>query len=311
MPARARVLQNENIDAVCRYDISVIIPVLNGEATLAGQLTALARQSYDGPWELIIADNGSDDRSVSIAADWRSRIPSLVIVDASRKPGPAAARNAGARVARAGRLAFCDCDDVASPTWLTACVAASSDHPFVAGALDHFALDPRAPPWKRMVLSRPPVVPGGRPFADAANLVVWTAAFDAVGGFCEAMLHGSEDIDLSWRLEAAGYELHFEPAAVMAKRPRSSYREVWRQSVAWGAADVDLRRRHRDTPRRASAGSMLGFGHGVLGDPRLRDPRLLLEAMRPRHRRSWVAAAARSWGQVRASILSSPGRRLQ
>jgi hypothetical protein len=48
MPARARVLQNENIDAVCRYDISVIIPVLNGEATLAGQLTALARQSYDG-----------------------------------------------------------------------------------------------------------------------------------------------------------------------------------------------------------------------------------------------------------------------
>jgi GT2 family glycosyltransferase len=294
--------------ALSQCDISVIVPLLNAEATLAEQLEALARQSYDGPWELIVADNGSNDGSVRLATAWRCRVPRLVVVDASERPGRAAACNAGASVAHADRFAFCDGDDVASDNWLAACVAASREYPFVAGALDHYALNPSAPPWKRMSLSRPPVLPGGKAFADGANMVVWRAAFEAVGGFCEEMRRGAEDVDLSWRLEAAGYELHFEPAAVIAKRARSSYREVWRQSAAWGAADVELRKRHRHA-RCVATEAPIAFTRGVLADRRLRDRRLVLALARPRHRRSWVAATARVWGQLKASTLTRMSRR--
>jgi glycosyltransferase involved in cell wall biosynthesis len=46
--------------------LSVIIPCLNGAATIATQLAALARQQWDQPWEIVVADNGSTDESAGI-----------------------------------------------------------------------------------------------------------------------------------------------------------------------------------------------------------------------------------------------------
>src|SRR5207244_3518041 len=90
--------------------ISVIVPVYNAMPMLAEQLEALSKQTYRGPWELIIADNGSSDGSREIAEAWRSRIPSLRVVDASARRGPATARNVGVEAATGGLLAFCDAD---------------------------------------------------------------------------------------------------------------------------------------------------------------------------------------------------------
>ena len=46
---------------------------------------------------------------------------------------------------------------------------------------------------------------GFLPFALGANLAVRREVFEAVHGFCEELLNGGEDIDLSWRLQLAGY----------------------------------------------------------------------------------------------------------
>ncbi|MGI9184768.1 MAG: glycosyltransferase [Solirubrobacteraceae bacterium] len=281
-------------------NISVILPVLDGEDTLASQLDALANQTYTGPWELIIADNGSSDQSVAVANAWRDRLPRLVVVDASHRAGRAAACNAGARAARADAFAFCDADDVASPQWLEMCVEASRAHHLVAGALDHYTLNPSAPRWKRRVLARPPLMPGWKAFADGANMIVSRAAFEAVGGYSEEWLRAA-DVDLSWRLEAAGYPLYFEPAAVMAKRGRSTYRGIWRQSAAWGVADVELRNRHPRIGRLPGEDAPAGFVCTLLKDARLRDRELLFDLLRPRHHRSWLAASARLWGRLSAS----------
>jgi glycosyltransferase involved in cell wall biosynthesis len=291
---------SESPQGSARVDISVVLPVLNGGETLACQLDALASQTFEGRWELIVADNGSTDRSMSVAAAFRERIPGLVVMDASHRMGRAAACNAGASAASADTIAFCDADDVASRRWLEACFEASRNHSFIAGALDHYALNPSTPPWKRDVLSRPPRMPGWKAFADGANMVVSRLAFDAVGGYCEEMLRAA-DVDLSWRLEAAGYPLHFEATAVMAKRGRSTYCEIWRQSAAWGAAEFELRRRHaehRHAPWELVPGGLM---RTLRTDERLRDRDLLLALAHPRYRRSWVAAAARIWGRLRAS----------
>lgn len=288
--------------------ISVILPVLDGEDTLASQLEALANQTYTGSWELIVADNGSTDRSMAVASAWRDRVPRLVVVDAADRPGRAAACNAGARAACADTFAFCDADDVASPKWLENGVEASRKHDLVAGALDHYTLNPSAPRWKRRVLSRPPVMPGWKPFADGANMIVSRAAFEAVGGYSEELLRAA-DVDLTWRLEAAGYPLYFEPAAVMAKRGRSTYRGIWTQSAAWGVADVELRNRHPRSRRLPGDDAPVGFVRTLLKDPRLRDRELLFDLVRPRHHRSWLAASARLWGRLSALAGSRHGQR--
>src|SRR4051794_40828132 len=98
--------------------LSVIMPCLNAEATLAVQLEALAAQQWSEPWELVIADNGSTDSSLSIARRYEARFPAFRIVDASGLRRPSHAFNVGARAATSDSLACCDADDEVAPGWV-------------------------------------------------------------------------------------------------------------------------------------------------------------------------------------------------
>jgi hypothetical protein len=136
-------------------------------------------------------------------------------------------------------------------------------------------------------------------------MVLARSAFETAGGFDEE-LTSSDDVDLSWRLEAIGYELHFDPTLVVAKRGRSSCLGIWRQSVAWGTADVELHRRHGRFAPPDKAPILLP---SVVRDPRLRDPRVWLALLNPRHFRSWLAASARAWGRTRGFFSARGVRR--
>ena len=61
--------------------ITVVVPARDAEQTIAAQLEALAAQTYEGDWELVVSDSGSTDRTLEIAGDWSARIPSLRVVD--------------------------------------------------------------------------------------------------------------------------------------------------------------------------------------------------------------------------------------
>ena len=225
--------------------ISVIIPVRNMANTLGEQLHALSIQTYGGDWELIVADNGSTDGTTTICREWADRIPTMRLVDASQRRGSSVARNCGAAAARGSVFAFCDADDVVHPEWLEHCAAAAHQHDHIAGALDPFSLNPFAvPKWEAGALSAPPLAMSFKPFAIGANMVVSRRAFMQVGGFCES-LQVSQDVDFSWRVQLAGYPLHFEPGAVVAKRYRRNLRQACRQSMEWGIADVELYRQFR------------------------------------------------------------------
>ncbi len=74
--------------------LSVIIACLNGADTIGAQLDALAaNQQWSEPWEVIFADNGSTDGTVTIVEQYRHKLPKLLIVDASDQPGKAYACN--------------------------------------------------------------------------------------------------------------------------------------------------------------------------------------------------------------------------
>src|SRR6476660_6812079 len=76
--------------------VSVIMPVLDGEAHIAEQLAALAGQTYTGDWELVVSDNGCRDRSMDIVRSFEARLPSVTIADARARRGLNYARNTGA-----------------------------------------------------------------------------------------------------------------------------------------------------------------------------------------------------------------------
>lgn len=198
--------------------LSIIIPCLNGEATLAIQLEALAAQQWSEPWELIISDNGSTDNSVEIAREYKERFPAFRIINASARKCASHARNAGVRAADADRLAFCDADDEVAPGWVASMGDALSRFDVVCGQFrfdkfnePHLA-EQSARAWKDG-LYKGRFLPGG----GAGNLGIKRGVHEAIGGFDECLPHG-EDADYFWRLQLEGFELHYVPEAVVQVR---------------------------------------------------------------------------------------------
>ncbi|MBZ9578732.1 glycosyltransferase [Patescibacteria group bacterium] len=82
--------------------LSIIIPTLNEEKFLPLLLDSIKKQDFGGESEIIVADAGSEDKTIEIAKIYNCKII---------KGGlPAKGRNEGAKVAIGGLLLFLDAD---------------------------------------------------------------------------------------------------------------------------------------------------------------------------------------------------------
>lgn len=227
--------------------VSAVLACRNGEKYLARQLEALANQSCAVGWELVISDNGSTDRTKSIAEEFRSRFPSLVVIDSSARIGPGAARNAGVRVAQGDRIVFCDADDEVAPGWLAAMSEALACHGMVAARLDHESLNE---PWSRPARNPQPGLletdPPFRPYTFAAALGVRRSVHDSIGGFDESFDEAGEDRDYCYRAQLAGTPLVLVPDAIVHYRHRTGAMEMYRQARTYARANVRLYRDYRN-----------------------------------------------------------------
>jgi glycosyltransferase involved in cell wall biosynthesis len=101
--------------------VSIVIPTFNEEAFLPRLLASIRAQDYSD-YEIIVADNGSRDRTRAIAREHGARVV----------PGgiPAVGRNRGASVARGEYILFIDADTVMPEGFLGA-ILARMDKDFV------------------------------------------------------------------------------------------------------------------------------------------------------------------------------------
>jgi GT2 family glycosyltransferase len=277
--------------------LSVVIPALNAEEHLATQLDALAAQTYAGDWELVVADNGSTDRTRDVAEQVRSHVPNLTVVDASARRGSNPARNAGARAAHGEFLLFLDADDEVAPSWLDAMATAAHDAQAVGGAIDRTRFRPRGlpPPIPERTTELQPW-PGFFAYPMGANCGIRAERFRELGGFDETYTRGGDETELFWRLQLAGYPVRFVPDAVVFYRERTTIRELWRQYFFYGKQDPHLFRDFRAAgmPARSVGSTLRAWSH--------------LAALAPRYlrtaegRRQWVRSTARRAGRIVGSV---------
>ena len=225
--------------------LSVIIPTRNRADLLREQLAALAEQEWEGEWEVLVADNGSTDGATrALVEEFRELLPGIRFVDASRRRGPAHARNVAAAAARGESLVFVDDDDVVQPGWLAAMAAALEEHQFIACARDDTLLNPphvqraRGNP-QRDALRRawyPPYLP----YAGGCGLAVSRELFDRVRGFDES-LPVTQDNDFCFKVQVeTRTRLHFVPDATIAIRCRTGRRSNFLQQFRWARYHVLL-----------------------------------------------------------------------
>jgi glycosyltransferase involved in cell wall biosynthesis len=228
-------------------EVSVVIPFRNAAPYIRDQLEALAQQDFDGAWELVLVDNGSEDESRQIAESFRGRL-GLRIVDARERAGAAWATNQGVRHASGQKLIFIDADDEVAPGYLAAMAKGLERHDFIVSAFDHEALNP---PWLRSAHGRFARDPqnalsdhfGVLPSA-GGSVGITRAAFEAAGGFPDEFPR-MYDIAMSWNVQFAGTKLHYVPDAIYRVRYRSTLLELYRQGLAGSSCAPLLYKRYR------------------------------------------------------------------
>ncbi len=232
---------------------SVVIPCRNAEATIERQLAALARQDLEAPFEVVVADNGSTDRSAELARAWADRIPGLTVVAAS-PAGINVARNAGVRGSSGDFLAFCDADDEADPSWLREIsVAFEGDADLVGGSLDWSRLNPGFVEARGRLQAALPDSLGFLPWAEGSNFAMRRALWDALGGFDESYIHGGDEVEFAWRAQLAGFRIESVPTAIMHYAARPVARATFKQSLGFGRSHVRLYRQFRSKGMPASS----------------------------------------------------------
>jgi rSAM/selenodomain-associated transferase 2 len=176
--------------------ISVIIPTLNAEASLAQTLGALVPAALDGlVREVIVVDGGSSDGTLQIADDAGATM-------VTREGGRGCQLMAGAQRARSPWLLFLHADTVLEPGWEREAVAMmeaidTGKRPPSAAAF-RFALDdsgvrPRI--LERLVALRWALF--RLPYGDQ-GLLIPRQLYEGIGGYRPYAL--MEDVDIARRL---------------------------------------------------------------------------------------------------------------
>ncbi|VAW42774.1 Glycosyl transferase, family 2? [hydrothermal vent metagenome] len=192
--------------------ISVIIPVHNGGQLFDRCLTALQQTHYDS-WECIVVEDGSSDNSVEIAYGHGVRLLSGM----KQRLGPAQARNIGAQVAQGEILFFVDADVLVQPGTVGHVAATMRADPDLAACFGSYDDQPSATNFLSQYRNLLHHFVHQQGKIDASTF--WSGCgairrelFLAMGGFNEQLYKrpSIEDIELGYRLQAAGHRVQLE-----------------------------------------------------------------------------------------------------
>ena len=228
-----------------RPKVSVVVCAYNAAETLDECLTSLERLTYPD-FEVIVVNDGSRDGTGAIARQH----PSCRVIDLEHA-GLSAARNAGLAAATGDIVAYTDADVRVDPDWLTYLVQPFANADVVAAG--GLSLPPLDSPWVAHCVARAPGGPTHVLLDDrtaehvpGCNLAVRRDALRAIGGFNPIYLRAGDDVDVCWRLQAAGGRIEFVPAALVWHHHRASVRAYWRQQVGYGEGQSWLVPHHRE-----------------------------------------------------------------
>jgi cellulose synthase/poly-beta-1,6-N-acetylglucosamine synthase-like glycosyltransferase len=205
--------------------ISFVIPAHN-EAALLGDTLRILRASADElgePFEIIVVDDASTDATAEIARKAGATVETI------DRRQIAAARNAGAKLARGEILVFVDADTHVPVKTLHQAMAALRGGAIGGGSRFRFLSGPR---WAHVLGQGTVLMMRTLSWAAGCFLYVRRDAFDTAGGFDER-LYATEELALSRLLKRRGRMVIVSEPVLTSGRKAHLYTpgEMWR--VIW------------------------------------------------------------------------------
>ncbi len=234
-------------------EVTVVVPVHDDAPRLARLLDVLP----DGLAVVVVDDASADPDALARVVAARAERLDVRLLHHATNRGPGAARNTGLAAVGTPYVVFCDADVRPVDGWLERLLAHFAD-PALALVAPRVLGEPTAPGERPTWLWRyeqarssldlgrvaAAVRPGGTvSYVPSACLAGRTASL--AGGFAEA-LRVAEDVDLVWRLTAAGWRVRYDPEAVVRHDHRTAWGPWLRRKAYYGTGAAELARRHGD-----------------------------------------------------------------
>lgn len=194
--------------------LSFVVPAHNEEHELPASLRALraAADASGKTYELIVVDDASTDATADIARQFGARVVTV------HRRQIAAARNAGARVARGEILFFVDADTRIAPDHVILGLRALATG--CSGGSARVLPDREMPFWANVFLQLFSAIYFTAGLGAGAFIFARRESFEAAGGFDEQYFAG-EEVYLSRALKKLGrFKILREPIVTSARKVR-------------------------------------------------------------------------------------------
>jgi glycosyltransferase involved in cell wall biosynthesis len=229
--------------------ISVVVTVRNEEKRIGNLLDSLVVQ--EGPFEVVIVDAYSEDRTVEIVKSYAAKYDSihLFLKGGTRGVG----RNYGVRRAQGELVAFVDGDCIANPFWLKEIreTYSTGDVDIVAGKTITLGYAPFAE------LDRVELLKSGYDVTfPSCNLAYRTTLFGDIRGF-DPQFMTAEDIDLNYRAVASGARMSYNESAIIYAMARDTFMGFFKQAFWNGFGRKQLTLKHGPLWQRYSFRKMI------------------------------------------------------
>ncbi|HEY8558967.1 MAG TPA: glycosyltransferase [Pyrinomonadaceae bacterium] len=202
--------------------ISVVIPTHNRADALELTLAHLSGQDFSGKWEAIVVNNNCTDNTDEVVKSFKEKFPVPLHLIHESVPGPAAARNAGARKAEGEVIVFIDNDILVRGDFIERHYNRIQENPgcwFVGQVIN-------LPEQESTVFGRYrkhlfPEVPADNGLKKIEGITGQTTSmrredFDKLGGFDENFhVASGEDHELALRAQESGTIIYFDPGIIV------------------------------------------------------------------------------------------------
>ena len=233
--------------------VSVLIPCFN-EGPHAEETVMQALQLDYPEFEVIAINDGSRDDTGAILDALVPANPRLRVIHLAQNQGKAMALQAGAMLAR-NRLLICiDGDALIDPHCAHWFVRHFVDDPAVAAVTGNPRIRNRSTLIGRVQVGEFSSIVGmikraqrlfGALFTVSGVITAFRrSAVRQVGYWSPDML--TEDIDITWKLQRAGWEVRYEPHALVWILMPETLRGLWKQRLRWATGGAQVLRKNID-----------------------------------------------------------------
>lgn len=186
--------------------VSIVIKTLNEEKRIAATIESALAGLRGVQGEVVIADSGSSDRTIAIAAGYPVVIAQIV---PPARPSCGIGPQLGFQHARFDHICLLDGDMLLDPDFLDAALAFLAANPTVAGVTGHVEeMQVANLEYARRVQRDAPENRIGSIDRMNGGGLYRRSAIEQAGYLSDRNLHGYEEFDLGIRLRDAGWQLH-------------------------------------------------------------------------------------------------------